>query len=354
MVISKRKCVQFAFLVIVLFIGIRFYQFISLIEAGIIPDFERPPGVEAFLPIGALVSFKYFLFTGIINNIHPSGLVLFLIICLTGIIAKKSFCGWVCPFGLFSDFLTKIHKKIFKNGFFIPPWLDLILRSLKYIIVGFFLYTIFFRMPINSIERFINSSYNRFSDLKMLQLFTNISGTTVTVIATLLVLSVIIRNLWCRYLCPYGALLGIISFFSFGKIIREPANCTDCGKCEKECPGFIKIREKKGVNSTECIACLKCVDTCLEKKAIGFSYFSGRFTMSSTSMAIFIVLVFSVGIIIAKLSDHWQNNISKQEYQYFLKTSKSQAGPVEKMSPEKMKKIMQLMKARKKVVKPET
>jgi len=68
-------------------------------------------------------------------------------------------------------------------------------------------------MPINSIEQFINSPYNRFADVKMLSFFTDISNTALIVILVLTFLSIIIPYFWCRFLCPYGAILGILSYF---------------------------------------------------------------------------------------------------------------------------------------------
>ena len=83
-----RRGVQFLFLIIVCYVGLRFVEFAGWLEKGILPLVDRPPGVEMFLPISALVSLKYFIFTGIINDVHPSGFVLFLIICATALIVK--------------------------------------------------------------------------------------------------------------------------------------------------------------------------------------------------------------------------------------------------------------------------
>jgi hypothetical protein len=113
--VSMRRLLQLLFCIIVLTMGIKFYLFVSQLEIGVIPEFERPPGVEAFLPISALVSLKQFFFTGTINSIHPSALVIFLIICMTALIVKKGFCSWVCPLGMLSDVLSKLNTLSFKK-----------------------------------------------------------------------------------------------------------------------------------------------------------------------------------------------------------------------------------------------
>ncbi len=69
---SVRCWFQLIFLGIVLAVGVQFTWFVFLLEKGIVPDFNRPPGVEAFLPISALVSLKHMAVTGTINDIHPS------------------------------------------------------------------------------------------------------------------------------------------------------------------------------------------------------------------------------------------------------------------------------------------
>jgi polyferredoxin len=72
-------------------------------------------------------------------------------------------------------------------------------------------------------------------------------------------LSFVIPYFWCRYLCPYGAVLSVLGFLSIGSIQRDPDLCTRCGACEKHCPGLIQIRQKQRIRSPECSACLSCV-----------------------------------------------------------------------------------------------
>jgi len=69
------KYIQLLFFLITFWIGIDFYFFVSGLENGI--AFRRPPGVEGFLPISSLVSFRYFILTGIVNRVHPFGFFIF-------------------------------------------------------------------------------------------------------------------------------------------------------------------------------------------------------------------------------------------------------------------------------------
>ena len=345
-----RRVVQFLFLVIVCYVGFRFGQFAGQLEKGMFPLVDRPPGVEMFLPISALVSLKYFAFTGIINDVHPSGFVLFLIICSTALIVKKGFCSWVCPLGLLSEYLLKIHHLIFKYGFRLPLLIDRILRSIKYLLALFFIWTIFFNMPLEAIESFINSPYNILADIKMLKFFSQISMTAFIIILGLIILSVVIPNFWCRYLCPYGALLGVLSFLSMGRINHNPSKCSDCGQCEKFCPGLINIRQGKSSHSLECSACLQCVNVCPEKDALKFSFFNNRFSMGSVGVGLIFLIIFSFGIAMAKITGHWENRISKKAYFFYMMTQgmmeKIEFSPEEsqKQKSERMRQIMEIMR----------
>ena len=341
---STRRLLQLLSFIIVLAIGIKFYLFVSQLETGIIPKFERPPGVEAFLPISALVSLKHFFVTGKINTIHPSALVIFSIICMTALIVKKGFCSWVCPIGLLSDILSKLNILSFKKKVVLPIWADVVLRSIKYGLAGFFVWSIFYKMPIQSIEQFIQSPYNRFADIKMLHFFTHISNTALIVILVLILLSFAIPYFWCRYLCPYGAVLGVFSFLSIGKIKRNPSNCTNCGRCGKKCTSLIKIREKQSIRSSECTACMTCVKTCPEKQTIGFSLSPGNIQLGQTTIALILVLIFSIGISMAKASGNWENEISKSAYLRYVIQSNLPWNSNGQVDPKKMGKMMRAMK----------
>ena len=344
-----RQGVQFLFLIIICYVGFRFIEFAVQLENGILPLIDRPPGVEMFLPISALVSLKYFIMTGIINDVHPSGLVLFLIICATALVVKKGFCSWVCPLGLLSEYLLKIHYLIFKAGLKLPLFLDRAMRSIKYLLALFFIWTISFNMPIEAIESFINSPYNILADIKMLTFFTQISLTAFLVISGLIILSILIPNFWCRYLCPYGAVLGILSFLSMGRIRHDLSQCTDCGKCEKACPGLINIRQGKNSLSLECSACLRCVNVCPEKEALKFSFFKSRFSMGSIGVGLIFIIMFSFGISMAKMTGHWENRISNKAYFFYMMTQgmmkkiEFSLEDTKEKKNERMKQMMEIM-----------
>ena len=96
-------------------------------------------------------------------------------------------------------------------------------------------------MSAGDIAAFMSSPYGLVADVKMLDFFRRIGTTAALVIFLLVVLSVLVNNVWCRYLCPYGALLGLVSLVSPTRIRRDPATCIDCAKCAKACPSFLPV-----------------------------------------------------------------------------------------------------------------
>jgi polyferredoxin len=312
----SRRVVQYLFLATILLIGAQFAYFVSQLENGIPPTVTRPPGIEAFLPISSLISFKYWLLTGVFNPIHPSGLIIFLIILSTAILLKRGFCSWVCPFGLLTEYLNRLHRLIFRKDIKLPRWLDYPLRSLKYLLLFFFLWAIMIKMNARDLDYFIYSPYNMVADIKMLHFFKYISSFALWVLVALFVLSILIRNFWCRYLCPYGALLGGLSFVF--KIHRNEDTCTQCRQCTRSCHVDIKVHAATGVISDECHACLKCVAVCPEKDTLYISSAKRTGILNPLVYAVVICLLFIGGSIIGRLTGHWQTSITHPEYAFHI------------------------------------
>lgn len=320
-----RRIAQFIFLFLIILIGTKFIFFVHFLENGIEPVFDRPPGVEAFLPISALISLKYFILTGVVNKIHPSGLVLLIVILTISILLKKGFCSWVCPFSLLSELLLKIHKQIFHRYVKISKYFDYPLRSLKYLLLLFFLYAIFWLMDEMKLERFIYSPYNQVADIKMLKYFSDISKTTAITLILLVILSTLIPFFWCRYLCPYGALLGFLSIASPFKIRRDVSRCINCKKCNIVCPSRIDVMNSKTIYSDECHACFDCINSCPVHDTLFFSMSKKYGKLSYKFYGILVLLIFIFGFTLANILGIWENSITKEEYLYHIKNINSKS-----------------------------
>jgi polyferredoxin len=324
-----RFIIQSAFTLLCIWIGIEMYFFISYLESGGTADFySRPPGVDGFLPISSMMSFYLFIVTGEIHYAHPAGMFIFLSILLVSLVFGKSFCSWLCPVGFISELVGDTGEKFFKRKIKLPKLLDYPLRSLKYLMLGFLFYSVFFLMTPIAIKAFLDSPYNLVSDIKMYYFFADISRFSLIVISILFLLSVILRNFWCRYLCPYGALLGILNFLSPTKIKRNPVSCIDCGLCNKACPSFIKVDKVKTVVSDECTSCLNCIDACPVADTLFLkSVIPAKKKVSKKLVAIGVVSIFLLITGAAMLTGKWNNNISKEEYLFHYERMKTYGHP---------------------------
>lgn len=310
-----RLHVQIAFAALVIWIGVEFVLFVKWLEnGGLGPAPERPPGVEGFLPLSGLISLKHWWLTGTVNLIHPAALFILIAIVVLGVLLKKSFCGWLCPIGFLSELHWKLGRWLFGGNWRVPKWLDWPLRSLKYLLLYFFLYAILWQMGLPALDAFISSAYNQVADIKMLQFFQHLDRTGLWIIAVIALLSLPIKNFWCRYLCPYGALLGAGSLISPVKITRNAQRCIDCELCTKACPANIKVHQAKRVHSDECMACLACAQVCPVKDTLDLRIRVPARRVPAPVLAALIAGVFVAITGAAMLAGLWQNSISHEEY----------------------------------------
>lgn len=305
--------VQLSFTLFILYIGLRFYQFYNhFTSLGVEPYIERPPAVEGFLPISALVALKVWLLTGNFDSIHPAGLLLFTFFVGSGLLFRKTFCSWICPVGTISEWTARLGKKIFRRNFDIPKWLVWLLIPLKYLLLLFFIKMIVIDMPIYYAWDFLQSPYNKISDVKMLMFFLNLGGFALKVIIVVFILSLFFPNFWCRFLCPYGAMIGLGTIFGVTKIKRNEDSCIDCRQCTKVCPQRIIVHEKKAVLTPDCTACMSCVEVCPVKDTLNMTVATkkvNKWVIPSVFFGLFFLLV-----LVAKLTGNWNTNITYQEF----------------------------------------
>ena len=314
-----RNWVQLGIFVTTVGIGIQFYLYVRQAFQGEPFTISRPPGVEGFLPIGGLLAWKNFFVTGQWDPVHPAAMVILGFACILSFGLRKSFCGWFCPIGTLSEWLGKIGKQILGKNYQFPFWLDLPLRSLKYILLGFFFWVIFFSMDMSATKNFLQSPYYKMADVKMLHFFTQMSDTTAIVLAILIICSLFIFNFWCRYLCPYGALMGLLSLFGPTSIYREEKSCIECQRCSQICPYYLPIHKNSRIKSPECNGCLECTLSCpvkntLRLKTIGFK----KFYWTPIRLGLLIIGSFVLLKYGAEITGHWKSEITEVEFRIRL------------------------------------
>ncbi|MCC6537282.1 MAG: 4Fe-4S binding protein [Bryobacterales bacterium] len=310
-----RHLVQAAFLALNVWIGAQFYFFVRHFEAGT-ARVDRPAGVEGWLPIAGMMNASYWLQTGEVPRIHPAAMVLFLAFLAISLIFRKAFCGWLCPIGALSEQLWKAGRDVFRRSFFPPRWLDIPLRSLKYVLLGLFVWAVA-TMQADSIRAFLMSPYGLVADVKMLDFFRRMSQTAAIVIGVLVIGSVFVPNFWCRYLCPYGALMGLASLASPLRIRRDAAVCIDCATCAKVCPSNLPVDQLVQIRSAECLGCLDCVAVCPSEGALFLGPTRTR-AIRPQALAAGIVLVFVAAVGVAKWTGHWESPIPDGVYRRLI------------------------------------
>jgi polyferredoxin len=326
-----RFAVQTTFLILNVWIGLQFYLFVRWAETGG-QSFavSRPPGVEGWLPIEGLMQFKYTILTGHFPQLHPAAFFLFTAFVLSSLLFRKSFCGWLCPVGTASEYLWKLGRRVFGRSFTLPGWLDLPLRSLKYLLLSFFLYAVTM-MSAEAIAGFVASPYGLVVDVRMLNFFRYMGSTTATILAVLGLASLFVQNFWCRYLCPYGALMGLISLFSPFRITRNHSACIDCAKCAKACPSALPVDKLIQIRSAECSGCMECVAACPAKDALSF-HLLGSTTVQRQlrgwQVAAGIGIIFFGLVGYAQLTGHWKSRLPQQVFLKLVPAANEQVHPM--------------------------
>lgn len=332
-----RHAVQAAFLALNGWLGIQFYLWVRYFERGGTGLYvSRPAGAEGWLPIAGLMNLKYFITTGKVPPVHPAAMYLFGAFLLMSLLLKKAFCAWLCPVGTFSEVLARVGRYVLGRNLHPPKWLDIPLRSLKYILLALFVAVIGY-MSAQALLDFMMTPYGLLADVKMLNFFRDMSLTAAIVIAVLALLSMVVQNFWCRYLCPYGALLGLVSLLSPVKIRRDAEACIDCGKCAKACPAHLKVDELVQIRSVECSACLSCVAACPAQDALQLALPPrqasvaaqrwARRRLSPLAVTCIIAYIFFGMVLYARVTGHWKTDLPREVYMELVPRANSLSHP---------------------------
>ena len=314
-----RILIQFCFLGFMIWLGIRFYFFVQAVRGGatMVPVY-RPDGIEGFLPISGLLGAVSWFKSGEINQIHPAAVVIFVTVLALSLLLRRSFCSWICPVATVSECSWKVGFKLLRRNMRLPSWLDIALRGLKYLLLLFFVSSIAISMSPSAMQAFIHSDYHKVADVRLLDFFLNISPFALSVILILLALSFLLKNPFCRYLCPYGALLGLVAALSPVRVTRNLDRCVSCGACSQVCPSQIDVMHKRSVASPECIGCWRCVSHCRFNQALSMRA-AGHLFIPGFAFALLVVVIFWSGSMLGKATGNWHTLLDTAEYRRLLK-----------------------------------
>lgn len=311
-----RRSFQAAFVLLNVWIGGLFYAWVKNLESGAGRAIARPAGVEGWLPIAGLMNLRYWLGAGKLPTTHPAAFFLFVAFVAMAFLLRKAFCSWLCPIGTLSEILWRAGQTLFRRNFKLVKWIDLPLRGLKYLLLGFFVYAVA-NMSADSVQEFMHSPWGAIADVRMLNFFRTMGETAAVVLAVLVVASVLVKNFWCRYLCPYGALLGLVAMASPLRIRRTAEACIDCAKCAKACPSNLPVDQLVTIKSAECTGCLECVAVCPAEGALDLGLprwipREGKVPVWAMAAAIAVLFFGIVGF--AKSAGYWNGDVPEYVY----------------------------------------
>jgi polyferredoxin len=230
---------------------------------------------EAFCPLGGFETLYYSLTHGgkFIEHSHLSNMVLFVAILVTAVAAGSFFCGWICPLGTIQQAVTGFRRWLQKRVSFFAltgRWLSRQTRPLAFLDrwLGYAKYLVLAWIIWGT----VTAGIMVFRDVDPWSGIINVAERGITIgfwvfIGTVAV-SFIGDRVWCRYLCPLGAIVGLVGKIGLIRVQRESATCTGCQLCSRKCPMHIKVHKESRVTAVQCNMCLNCVNICPSPKAL--------------------------------------------------------------------------------------
>jgi polyferredoxin len=231
----------------------------------------------------------------------PFLLVLFFVIATA--VLGRVFCGWICPLGTLHNIVGLLKKRrgasrplnlyyakylilffllvssaltLQLSGILDP--LSLLIRSLSlavyppfhYAMVSVFDTIYSLQWPVvTDLSEFIYGLLKK-TILSFHQPYFNQAFFTGLLFFGILALNLRERRFWCKFLCPLGALLGLLSRYAvLSRTVSE--GCDGCGVCNRHCQGGAAPDKKEKWVKSECMACMNCDDLC-PKNAVRFGF----------------------------------------------------------------------------------
>jgi ferredoxin len=173
---------------------------------------------------------------------------------VTTLVWGRVFCGFLCPFGALQDFIDRLVPRRFQRT--LPPDLHARAKWVKYAILAVIVVP-----PLAGSRVSVYQYFEPFGTV----FFRSPSVLLWVIALAFLGASVVVPRFYCRYACPLGAALGILSFLSLRRIGRVE-QCTLCAVCEQRCPTGAIRREV--VDFPECVRCNVCEVQLIERNGV--------------------------------------------------------------------------------------
>ena len=191
------------------------------------------------------------------------------VLLLFGLTLGRVICGWACPFGLLQELLHKLPTGKLKKSRLTRALTWVKYGLLTLLVLALPLYFAFRRLPLPAFCKYVCPAGTLEGALGLLLHPANreslgsglglLFDWKLLVLVLVLIACVFLYRAFCRFLCPLGALYGLMTRLALLGVKLDPERCTECGVCRSLCP--VDIRR---VGDRECVACGKCIDRCPE------------------------------------------------------------------------------------------
>ncbi|TGE33464.1 4Fe-4S binding protein [Desulfosporosinus sp. Sb-LF] len=250
----------------------------------------KVPSIHALCPFGGLESLYQVFTTGtFISKIFTGTMTLFVITLMVAILFRRSFCGFICPFGAIQEFLGKLGHMIFKRKLIMPTTIDKALRYLKYVVL---IVTVYYAWKTAGLWMAPYDPWSAYAHLG--EGFDSVwkeSAVGLIILMITVLGSLTYDRFFCKYLCPMGGLYGIVGKISPFKVVRNQNVCIDCGICNKGCPMNIDVQHSLKITTAECLNCQTCVTNCPKAGALDHQI-GGKIMKPLTVIVLVIVVLF--------------------------------------------------------------
>lgn len=238
-------------------------------------------GVEKYCPFGGFETLYAYLTGGKFTCAAGAlNLSLFFALLLLTLLARKAFCGWVCPVGAVAEALGRLGLKLFGKrsrgapgcdaGPYAPP--ARVDRALRWLRLPVLAVILFFTWKTGEL---VFRGYDPFYVLFSAHGH-DVRWWSYPLVGAALALALLVPVAWCRYLCPLGVTLWPLSALGRLRVARVADACTGCGACDRACPHSLKVADRTEVLSGECTLCLACAGACPATGALELRLAGGR------------------------------------------------------------------------------